>query len=109
AHGRDNTSNSTLLDNQVGYRLLKQMQIRLIFNHLPHGGLVERAIGLDPCGTYRRALAYIQRPKLDTTTIRRARHDTAQRIDLARQVVLAYSADGRIAGHLAYGFYVIRQ
>ena len=48
---------SVAVKQDVVHRLLEQVQIRLVFQHLADGGFVENAVGLGAGGAYRRAFA----------------------------------------------------
>jgi hypothetical protein len=66
-----------------------------------HRLAVELAIGLRSWTAYRRALAAVKKPELDTGGIRDAAHEAVKRIDLPYEMTLPQSADRGIAGHHA--------
>ena len=68
-----------------------------------HHLLVLAPVGLGPEGVDRRPLAPVEHPILDAGRVRGPAHFTAQGIQLPDQVALAGAADGRVAGHIAYG------
>ena len=69
---------------------------------------VELAVRLGARPLHGRALAAVQHAELDARTVDGAAHDAVERVDLAHQVALAEPADGRVAGHLADGFELVR-
>ena len=84
--------------------------IRLAFDHaeiggLPdrglHGGGIEFSIGLGPWPPDRGTLAPVEHAELDATGIGHPPHQTIEGIDLADEMTLAETTDGRIAGHRA--------
>ena len=107
--GSNDTRHPALLHHQVVYRLLKQLQPGLCFKRCAHGTAVQHPIGLRPRRAHRRSLAGIEYPKLDTGPVCGARHNAAQRIDLAHQVAFTDTANRRIATHLAERVEVVRQ
>ena len=68
-----------------------------------HGLPVELAVGLGAGSAHGWALAAVEHAELDAGLIGDAAHQAVQRVDLADQVALAQTADGRIAAHLADG------
>ena len=78
-------------------------EVRLRGDLALHGLRVELAIGLGARTAHGRALAAVEHAKLDAAGIGHAAHQAVERIDLAHQVALAETADGRIAGHGADG------
>ena len=97
------------VDQQVAGLLLEQREVRLVLQDGSDRLPVELAVGLRARGPYCRTLAGIEGAELDAGSIRGARHDAAQRIDLADQVALADAADGRIAAHLTERLDALRQ
>jgi hypothetical protein len=69
-----------------GYKLLDSLAIK-------------RPVRLCTWSPYSRALPAIQNPELYPGRVRRAGHNSIQRVDLAHKMSLAQSANGRIAGH----------
>ncbi len=96
-------ANLPIVDNEVGGLLLKERQIRLVLEDAADGLPVELPIRLRPRGADRGALTGVQRAELDSGQIRGPRHRAAQCVDLAYQMPLADTADGRVAAHLAQG------
>src|SRR6185312_2305733 len=88
-------------DQKIGRLLLEDRQTRLALEQRADGLLVELAVRLRTSGPHRGSLAAVQRPKLNARAIRRARHRTAQRVDLPHEVALADPAYRGIAAHLA--------
>ncbi len=60
---------------------------------------IELAVGLGPGPAYRRTLAAIEHPELNTGPVRRDAHQAVQGVDFPDQVALADPADGGIARH----------
>ena len=102
---RDNARNTRLyvflMYNQIIDGLLKQPQVRLVFQPRPDRGAIEYAVGLCPGRTYRGAFAGVERAKLNAGFVGCHRHRPAERIDFLDQMPLANTADRWIAGHLA--------
>src|SRR5881398_2310586 len=82
---------------------------RQLYKQAADGLLVELPVGLGAGRAHRRALAGIERAELDAGAVSRPGHGAAQRVDLAHQVSLADTADGRIATHLAQGLDALSQ
>ena len=106
---RHDTTNLLAIDDQVIHFLLEQLQVRLILERLPNRRAIQHAIRLRPRRPHRRAFRRIQNPELDAGAIRRLRHDTTERIDLANQMPLADAPDRRVARHLPQRLDVLRQ
>ena len=97
------------VEQQVVNRLLKQREVRLVFQPSSDGGLVQHTVGLRAGGAHRRPLGRIERAELDARLVGGDRHRPAQRIHLLHQMALADATDGRIARHRTEGFDVVRQ
>ena len=65
------------LHHQVVHRLLKQPQIRLVFQHAPDSGFIQNAVGLRAGGPNRRSLGAVEGAKLNTALVRGQSHGTA--------------------------------
>jgi len=91
------------------HRRLEHDQVRLRFHRAADEGAIQRAVGLAARGAHRRALGGVEPAPLDAGGVGRARHDPAQRVDLAHQVALADAADRRVAAHRTDGFDVVGQ
>ena len=81
--------------------VLHQPQVFLPLERVLHIGAVFDAVSLRAQGVHRRAFATVEHAVLDTGRVGRARHLTAQRVDLAHQMPLRRAADRRIARHVA--------
>ena len=97
------------LHHQVVHRLLKQPQIRLVFQHAPDSGFVQNAVGLRAGGTNRRPLGAVEGAKLYAALVRGQSHGATQSVHLFHKVTLAYAANAGVATHLTQGFNVVRQ
>ena len=97
--GFDSADPAALLK-ELHHLPLLQVQPRLRFEHLLHAQPVKVAIGLGPRRPHRRALFGVEHPELDAGGVDIARHLAAEGVDLADQVPLGQTADGRIARHL---------
>ena len=93
----------------VFHGLLKEREVRRVFQHGADGGLVQRAVGLRARGLHRRAFAGVQGAELDAGAVGGARHEAAQGVDFAHQMAFANAADGRIAAHRAEGVDAVRK
>ena len=104
---RNGAHHPIALDHQVFYRLLKQPQIRLVFQHATNGGLVQKAVGLGARCANGRPFGTVQNTKLNTALVCRQSHSPAQCVDFFHQMALANAANRRIAAHLTQGFNVV--
>ena len=109
AHVAPHASDPAVLDDQVHAFALEQAQLGLMLQRLADRPLVEHPVALGAGGAHCWPLAGIEGAELDAGAIRGAGHGTAEGIDFLGEVALADTADGRIAGHLAQGFDVLRQ
>jgi hypothetical protein len=100
---RDHAADALAFHDEVATLLLEQGEVGLVFELVADESLVELAIRLDARGAHCRALAGVERARLDRCGIGGARHHAAQSVDLLDQVAFANAADGRIAAHLAQG------
>ncbi len=66
-----------------------------------HRRPIEFAVGLGAGPAHGRALGQVEGAELDAGPVDGPAHDAVQGVDLADQVALAQTADGRIARHLA--------
>ncbi len=96
-------------EQQVVHGLLEEREIRLAFQAGADCLLVEDPVGLGAGRPDRGPLARIEDPELDARLVRCDGHRTAQRIHFLDQVALADATDGRVAGHLAQRFDVVRE
>ena len=64
-------------DHQIFYRLLKQPQVWLVFQHTTNRGLVQNAISLCAGGSHCRAFGTVQNSKLNARFISRQSHRAA--------------------------------
>ena len=92
-HLGDGAGHSVTHHHQVVHRLLKQPQVRLVFQTAANRGFVQNPIRLGPCRPHRRAFARIKNTKLDAAFVRGQRHRTAHGINLFDQVPFANAAD----------------
>ncbi len=83
------------------------MRFRVVLGWRSSARRTKVAASLAAGGPHCRALAGVERAELDTGMIRCMRHEHAQGIDLADQMILAAAADGRVAAHLPQGFQVV--
>ena len=99
----DDPRHRAVLHDQVLDRRLDHLQVRRRPDRRLHGGAIELAVGLGARALHGRPLGAVEQAELDAGGIGHPPHQPIQRIDLAHQMPLAESADGRIAGHLADG------
>ena len=97
------------LNQKIIRRLLKQLQIGLVFQATAYRLAIQHPIGLGACGTHCRAFGGIEGAELDPGFIGGNRHGTAQCIHLPHQVALTDATNRRVAGHLAEGFNVVAE
>jgi hypothetical protein len=70
-------------------------------NQTGHCGTIQAAVSLETRSLYCRALAAVEHPAMDGSSIGGASHQTVENIELPDQVSLSNSANGRVARHLA--------
>ena len=80
---------------------LNRVKARVLLDETAHRATVQTAVALCARRPHCGALAAIEHSELECREIGRARHDSAQRVDLARDGTLGDSTDRRIARHLA--------
>ena len=100
----DDASDPPAFEAQVGDLLLKEREVRLVFELLPDRLAVQHPVGLGTGGADRRALAGIEGAELDAGPIHCPGHTTPEGIDFTDQVSFADAAKGGIATHLAQRF-----
>ena len=91
------------IDEQSRDRSLNRVELGLLLDERANRAPVHPAIALRARRPHRRPLAAIEHAELQRRHVGRARHDAAQRIDLASDRPLGDAADGGIARHLADG------
>ncbi len=109
AHGRACTDDAVAVQQQVVHGLLEDLQARLRLQDAADGAAVQHAVGLGTGCANRRPLARVEHAELDPGAVRGRGHGTAEGIDLAHEVTLADTADGRVAGHLPERVDTVRQ
>ena len=107
AHVGNSADTAAIVHDQVVNGLLEDGQVGLVFQRLADCRLVADAVRLGTGGAHCRALAGIEHTELDAAFIGGAGHGPAEGIDLAHQVALANTADGRVAAHLTQGFDIV--
>jgi hypothetical protein len=85
---------------EIAAFLLEQREVWLVFERVPHERLVQLPVRLNAGRAHRRALAGVERPRLDGRRVRRSCHYAAQGVYLLDQMSLADSTDGGVAAHL---------
>src|SRR5690606_13929300 len=73
-----------------------------------HRLAIEFAIRLRTGAAHCRPLSPVEEAKLNAGRVRDTAHDPIERVDFANKMALAEAANGRIAGHLANGFNLMR-
>ena len=79
---------------------LHHAQMRRVFQRLLHQPMVFLPIRLHALGSNRRALAEVQRSRLQRDLIGRVPHLAAERVNLVNQMPLRRPADRGVAGHV---------
>jgi hypothetical protein len=97
---QQNASQPAISDKEIGRLTLLDTQSIAAADQILHGGAVKRPIGLCAGTSDGRSLAAVENPELDAGPVGRPPHEAIQGIDLANEVALPQSADGRVAGHL---------
>ena len=98
---RHHARGTPILDHNVINRRRQNRQIIGLLNGLLHGQAIELAVSLCARALNRGAFAAIKQAELNTSNIRHSAHQAIQRINLAHQMALANTANGRIARHFA--------
>src|SRR5271163_3508991 len=101
AYLRLDAAHDAVLNDQALDARLAHLQVGGALEHALTARAVGGLVGLRAAGANGRALARIQKSKLDSSLVGRQAHLAAKGVDLADQVTLADAADGRVAGHLA--------
>ncbi|MNU68563.1 hypothetical protein D3C71_579320 [compost metagenome] len=86
-----------------------QGQVRRLGQFGLHGLAIKAAVDLAAGAAHGGALGAVQQAELDAGDIGQTAHDAVQGVDLAHQMALAQTADGRVATHLADGFQLLGQ
>ena len=102
-HAGDAGAARPVFEEQVVDGLLKEREAGLGLEPAPDLDAVELAVDLGPGRPDGRAAARVQGAEVDAASVRGGAHRAAQGVDLAHEVPLADSADGRVAAHLAEG------
>src|SRR5438270_4441465 len=90
-----------LIRQNTAYRCLFQIQIRRAFQDGLHSELIRLFIALNARRPDAGSLGPIQKPKLQSCSIRISPHLPAKGIDFSDDMTFGQSAYGGIAGHLA--------
>ena len=89
------------LDQQFLHHFLPQRQVRLLLDQSLDLELISLLIRLGPRAMHGGAFAAVEQAKLNARRVDRPAHDAAEGVDLADDLTLGDSADGRITAHLA--------
>ncbi len=103
ALAQPDAGDAAVRDDQLIRLTLDHAEIGSLPDRRLHGGGIKLPVRLGPRSADGRTLAAVQHPKLDPAGIGHATHQTIQGIDLANQMALAQTTDGRVAGHRADG------
>ena len=101
---RDNTTNAITGQDDVVDGLLKDRQIRLVFQTATDGCAIEGTVGLGTGSPDRGSFAAVEDPKLDAGFVCGDCHRTAQRIYLPDEMTFPDTSDRRVARHLPERF-----
>ena len=101
AYLRLDAAHDTVLDDQALDARLPHLQVGGALEHALAARAIRGLVGLRAAGANGRPFARVQKSKLDSGLVGRQAHLAAEGVDLADQVALADTADGRVAGHLA--------
>ena len=80
---------------------LDDMKVRGAGDGFLDGPRIEFAVGLGARSAHCRPLASVEQAELNTGCIGGTTHQSVEGIDLANEMTLAETADGRVAGHRA--------
>ena len=97
----DDTCYVPILDHEVVHGLLKQAQVRLVFNALANRLPVQHPVSLSASRTHCRAFSGIEDAELYAGSISRLCHRPTQSVYFPDDVALADPADRRITRHLS--------
>ena len=101
--------NAAVIDNQPGGLAAQNRQIGRRRQFRLHGLAILRSVDLGAWSTYGWTLGAIQQAILDRGAVGHTSHDAVKCVDLANQMPLSQTADGRVTGHHAYGFGILGQ
>ena len=106
--GRDSDHTVAVHDQTLG-RAGHQAQVGIVGQLGLHGLAIETTVDLASRAAYGGALGAVQQTELDARGVGQPAHDAVQGVDLAHQMALAQTADGRVAAHLANSFQLLGQ
>jgi len=109
AVGGSHPAHPIALDQQGCRGPLEQIQKGIGLEHSPHSTAIEHTVALRTRRPDGWTLGAIEHAELDGARIRRATHDSAERIYLPDHGPLGDSTDGRVAGHLSDGLESARE
>ena len=92
---------AAFVEEQICDHALRELEGREALEQAAHGATVQCAIALRARSPHGGTLGAIQHAELDCRAIGGAAHETPEDIDLADDGALGYSANSRVAGHLA--------
>jgi hypothetical protein len=98
---RSKADGAVALEEHVFDGLLKQLQVRLIFQPATNGLTVENAVRLGARSANRGTLRGVENTELDARFVSGKGHRSAEGVDLFDEMALADPADRRVAGHLS--------
>ena len=81
----------------------------MVLDEVTDGLPIQPPVGLGSGRADRGSLARVEDPELDAGTVDGPRHRATQGVDLAHEVPLADTAEGRVAAHLAEGLDALGQ
>ena len=97
---RLDSANHSIFDYQALDARLANLQVRRHFEDALHPRAIRGLVRLSAARANRGTLARIEEAELDSGLVNREAHLAAECVDLAHQVALADSADGRVTRHL---------
>jgi hypothetical protein len=84
--------------------MLSNRQVGYFVERLLHCGAVQFAVRLGSRAPNSGTFPAVEHPKLDSSAICNLPHQAVQRIDLADEMSLSQTSNGRVAGHFSDGF-----
>src|SRR6185436_12031467 len=105
--GRD-SNNPALVNHKTADSHFDDTQIILVADFLLHASPVKFTIRLGPWPAHCWSLGTVEQTELNSSAVSNPAHQAIKGIDLAHQMPLAQSANGRIARHLANGRKLVR-
>ena len=101
-------NNAPIFDNKVFGAFSDNGEVVIIMQRFLHGLLIEPTVALRARPLHSGAFRAVEQAKLNARSIGNMGHNTVHRVNLAHKMAFAQPANGRVTGHFAYGFQLMR-